>query len=232
MKFSGFLLATAGGVAVSSGAQAADLPLKAIRAPAYVPAASWAGPYIGVHVGAAWQQAQVRDSYDNGTATDNGIMGGGQAGYNWQDGNFVYGIEVDGSGLDGSPDNTFFADPYHGNDVQRSKIEWLVTLRGRMGLAVGNTMAYATGGLAIGGVKTEFGLDGSCTHCNIVSNNDTRVGWVVGGGIEHMFNPNWTVGLEGLFVDLGDQTLSGTKSSPFKVSNQAVIGRFKANYKW
>jgi opacity protein-like surface antigen len=59
---------------------------------------------------------------------------------------------------------------------------------------------------------------------------------VVGGGIEHMWDQHWTVGLEGLFVDLGKSTasvtpLSGfTKSTTF--SNQIVIGRVKLNYKF
>lgn len=234
-KYSGFLLATAGGVAAASaGAQAADLPIR--KAPAMVPApaVSWNGFYVGLHAGANWQQAQTRDAYIelNTTASDTGFIGGGQIGYNWQNGNVIYGFEADGSGLTGSPSNSYFISGYAGNGVQSSKIEWLSTVRGRMGLAVGNAMAYATAGLAIGGVKSRAGTDGGCGSCGITSESKTRLGWVVGGGIEHMFSPNWTLGLEGLFVDLGDSTLNNAKTSPFKASNQAVIGRFKLNYKW
>jgi opacity protein-like surface antigen len=57
------------------------------------------------------------------------------------------------------------------------------------------------------------------------------VGWTVGGGVEHMLNRNWTIGLEGLFVDLGRSTLN-VKTSNLRFSNQAVIGRLKLNYKF
>jgi opacity protein-like surface antigen len=60
------------------------------------------------------------------------------------------------------------------------------------------------------------------------------VGWAVGGGVEHMLNRNWTIGLEGLFVDLGRSNLtfgqSGNKTTRFQ--NTAVIGRLKLNYKF
>src|SRR6476619_3839319 len=102
----GFLIATSAGFAAAAaampGAQAADMPIKA---PRYVePAASWAGWYIGAHAGAAWQQTQSSTDqygsfYNNNTATNTGFIGGGQIGYNWQQGNFVFGLEGDISGL-------------------------------------------------------------------------------------------------------------------------------------
>jgi outer membrane immunogenic protein len=230
-KYSGILLATAGGMAAASGAQAADIPLKA-AAPAYVPAASWAGFYVGAHAGVAWSNAT---GFENGnyasslpTTNDTGFIGGGQIGYNWQHGNFVYGVEADGSGLSNSAKFT------DGNGYSFShEINWLATFRGRAGLAVGDTMGYVTGGLAIGGVKNSSWCGyGAC----VKSESTTRVGWVVGGGIEHMWNRNWTIGLEALFVDLGtsdlvSSTITGTYKSG-KFSNQAVIGRVKLNYKF
>jgi outer membrane immunogenic protein len=67
----------------------------------------------------------------------------------------------------------------------------------------------------------------------VASSNKTRVGWVVGGGVEHMWSRNWTIAMEGLFVDLGRASapLTGT-SKTTRFSNQAVIGRLKLNYKW
>ena len=60
-------------------------------------------------------------------------------------------------------------------------------------------MVYATGGVAFGGVKSQHVFDAD----TINSANKTRVGWVVGGGVEHMWTRNWTIAMEGLFVDLG-----------------------------
>ena len=197
------------------------------------PAASWAGWYIGGHAGVAWHQAHSTTSYAgfptfDFTANKTGFIGGGQIGYNWQRGNFVFGLEADGSWLSvkaGNGNNTFGYQ--YGNT---HKIDWLSTVRGRFGLAVGDTMAYVTGGVAIGGVKNQFGIN----PIALASESGTRVGWAFGGGVEHMWTRNWTVALEGLFVDLGSKSaaVSGIPGKTTKFSNQAVVGRLKVNYKW
>jgi outer membrane immunogenic protein len=232
----GFLLATAatGAAAFAPGALAADLPTKA-PAPAYIPpAASWAGWYIGVHAGAAWHQAHTTEVYTatvGSSATGTGFIGGGQIGYNWQSGNFVFGLEADGSWLSAKAENTNVV-PGSGTYGTEHKIRWLSTVRPRFGLAVGNTMAYVTGGVAFGRVNNEVlvGTAGSGFA------KKTHVGWTVGGGIEHMWTRNFTVALEGLFVDLGRSTLTQDAGGGFtkttRFHNQAVIGRLKANYKW
>src|SRR5215467_8174609 len=144
-KKKGFLLATSAGFAAAAaavpGAQAADMPIKA---PQYVqPAASWAGWYIGVNAGAAWQQTTANAAYqgfafDNNTFSKTGFIGGGQIGYNWQHGNFVFGLEGDISGLTGK--NTGQRQFDTGYQFS-SRINWLSTVRSRFGLAVGDTMA-------------------------------------------------------------------------------------------
>jgi outer membrane immunogenic protein len=241
MKKKGFLLATSAGFAAAAapGAQAADMPLKA---PSMVaPAASWAGWYIGVHAGVNWQQAHdnfdVGNGYGSGTfsTTATGFIGGGQLGYNWQHGNFVFGIEGDGSGLSGkgSGHSGAPATPY---GTVSNSVRWLSTVRARFGLAVGDTMAYTTAGVAFGGVRNTFtNNSGAITY----SDSKTKTGWAVGGGIEHMLNRNWTIGLEGLFVDLGrSNSVAGVRTNgtttvkTTSFSNQAVIGRLKLNYKF
>ncbi len=231
MKYRGFLLATTGGLAAAGGAQAADLPTKA---PAYVPAPVpfiWEGFYLGVNVGAAWQHSDVANypGYSANVAGSS-FIGGGQIGYNWQHGNIVYGVEADIQGLSGSA-NASFGSAVPANKSVDTKIRWLSTVRGRAGLVVGDTMAYATGGVAFGGVRNELNNLGGNTN---KSESKTRVGWVIGGGVEHMWTRNWTVGLEGLFVDLGNSTANGSASpgKTTKFTNQAVIGRLKLNYKF
>lgn len=230
MRKKGFLIATSAGFAAAAavpGAQAADMPIKA---PRYVePSASWAGWYIGAHAGAVWQNTQTDSRSVYGfflgttSASKTGFIGGGQIGYNWQNGNFVFGLEGDISALSSKTNAGIF-----GYTSFESRIRWLSTVRSRFGLAVGNTMAYMTAGLAIGGVKNSTVFTGCCSY----SDSSTKVGWAVGGGVEHMLNRNWTIGLEGLFVDLGKSTntVPGLKTTRF--SNQAVIGRVKLNYKF
>jgi outer membrane immunogenic protein len=223
MRKKRFLLATSAGFAAAAampGAQAADMPIKA---PRYVePAASWTGWYIGAHAGAAWQNTQTDGYCFACSFSKTAFIGGGQMGYNWQHGNFVFGLEGDISALSGK--NKISDGGYFGF---ASSIRWLSTVRGRFGLAVGDTMAYATAGLAIGGVKSEV----APTPFYSDTSNKTEVGWAVGGGVEHMLNRNWTIGLEGLFVDLGKST-AGRSEKTTRFSNQAVVGRVKVNYKF
>ena len=147
-KYTGFLLATAGGVAAASAAQAADLPMKAGALYAPAPIDKLGGFYIGAHAGANWQHAD--NQYDNssviGSTNAMGFIGGGQIGYNWQHGNFVYGVEVDAPVSPAREART-------GGYTCLNEIRWLSTRARAVGLAVGDTMLYATGGLAVGGVK-------------------------------------------------------------------------------
>jgi outer membrane immunogenic protein len=247
MKSRGFLLATSAGFAFAPNAQAADLPLKA-PVPAPLPA-DWTGFYIGAHAGAAWQFAQNnQDPYNDKTApattTNTGFIGGGQIGYNFQRGNFVYGLEADISGLSGKGTGTI--NDFTGSTYSASnQVRWLSTVRARLGLAVGDTMVYATAGVAFGGVKNNVtinpfnccGSEGTRTY----SESKTRAGLAVGGGVSHMWDRNWIVSLEGMFVDLGRSTAAGVIGSPGEVphrtkttkfSNQAVIARVKLDYKF
>ena len=152
MKYKGFLLATAGGLAMAPGAQAADLQLKA---PVMVPPPpSWTGWYIGVHAGAAWQNMNAANYYSgvaNNHIDRSSFMGGGQIGYNWQHGNAVFGLEGDLSGFTGGP--SWSAATVFGPKSISTKTNWLSTIRGRMGLAVTDTMVYVTGGVAFGNVS-------------------------------------------------------------------------------
>jgi outer membrane immunogenic protein len=244
-KKRGFLIATSAGFAAAAampGAQAADMPIKA---PRYVePAADWSGWYIGANAGAAWQKTDVTtdsgifshngykfDPNPNASLSKTGFIGGGQIGYNWQRGNFVFGLEGDISGLDGKASASLKNGFKGGYEVNySSRIQWLSTVRTRFGLAVGDTMAYMTAGVAFGGVKNsvfsekEFGTT--------YSSSKTKTGWTVGGGVEHMLSRNWTIGLEGLFVDLGHSTVHVDNEGDFQFANQAIIGRMKLNYKF
>src|SRR6185369_2002812 len=84
-----------------------------------------------------------------------------------------------------------------------NKLNWLVTARSRMGLAISDTFLYIASGLAVGSVKTTtfspFGGPAGSQY----SQSKTRYGWVAGAGVEHMLTRNWTIGTEVLFMDLG-----------------------------
>ena len=140
---------------------------------------SWAGPYLGGNIGWDW------GSVDNNPTKPSGFVGGAQAGYNWQSGYWVFGIEGDIQGTGAS--DTFapwkFSNP------------WFGTVRGRMGYALNNILVYGTGGLAFGELTGQtFGL----------SESHTNAGWTVGLGAEVGLARNWSAKVEYLFVDLND----------------------------
>jgi outer membrane immunogenic protein len=224
MKINGILLASAAGVMSIPAAHAADM---AIKAPPMA-SPSWAGWYIGGNAGAAL--VDIDRHYTDGfpapySGSKTSFIGGGQIGYNWQRGNFVYGAEVDGSFL-GSKQS------FDGGSAS-NELPWLVTARLRMGLAVGDTMAYVTGGVAIGEIKTSATDFSGEPPYSLFKENKTRFGWTIGGGVEHMINRNWTIALEGLFVDLGSKTYSVKGGDEtHRVSGQVAIGRLKVNYKF
>src|SRR6476646_8883382 len=97
------LILSAALIAMPFAASGADLPVKTAAA-RYAPAYNWSGFYIGANIGWLSGTSDITDQgyYDSGATTSlktNGFAGGGQAGYNWQMGSFVTGVEVDGVGI-------------------------------------------------------------------------------------------------------------------------------------
>jgi outer membrane immunogenic protein len=132
-----------------------------------------------------------------------GWQAGGLAGYNWQFGSWVLGVEGDFQGSTGTGYLTSLAD---GTAIDQ-KLSWFGTARGRLGYGVDNALFYVTGGAAFGEVKESIvqpAIAGSFSH--------SKSGFAVGGGIENrldvfgMLGPNWTTRTEYLFVDLGSVT--------------------------
>ena len=173
--------------------------------PAPYSAFSWAGPYLGANIGGQFA------SVSNSGADPIGFMGGLQVGYNWQSGQFVYGVEGDiqFSGADDTNGGRKFSNP------------WFGTVRGRLGYAwTSNMLLYATGGLAYGEGKLET-LGVSETH--------SHFGWTVGVGGEMALAQNWSVKVEYLFINLSDERYTLTGLSHDFESN---LLRFGFNYRF
>jgi outer membrane immunogenic protein len=208
-------LALAAATLAVSGAQAADLPAR----PMYTKAApavemyNWTGFYIGANIGYSFGHSDVGPG---GFSTDlNGIVGGGQVGYNWQapGSQWIFGVEVDGQGT--GQDGTIVG---LGGTLTES-LPWFLTARGRVGYAISPMiMIYGTGGLAV--VDHKFETVG-------FSQDDTRVGWTAGAGIEGMLTRNWSWKVEYLHLDVDTFTPSNT---PVTVRLTDDIVRFGANY--
>jgi outer membrane immunogenic protein len=260
----------------AAAAQAADLPTrKEAPAPIFVPPPfTWTGFYIGLNAGGIWPSGSreatlfapavfpfpVSTFFPGGLGSQSaGFIGGGQAGYNWQTGAFVLGIETDfdGTTLSKSFDHTGL--PFAGVGVPvgllgdtltlhaKTSLSWLGTTRGRVGFVVtpdNRFMIYATGGLAYGGGSTNFSMFDSMTGAFWSgSPSSTRVGWTIGGGLEYALTNNITIKGEYLYADLGSSnftTVGNAAAATFfpgvyasgKVSYNASIFRAGINYKF
>lgn len=149
---------------------------------------SWMGPYIGGNLGYGW------GTVTNAPQDPSGVLGGLQAGYNFQSGQIVLGIEGDIQ-LTGA-DDTFAAWKFSN--------PWFGTLRGRLGYTFNNVLLYGTGGLAFGTLKVETGG---------FSESQTSAGWTVGVGAEYAINQNWSAKVEYLYVDLSEKNFLMTGAS-------------------
>jgi outer membrane immunogenic protein len=181
------------------------------------------------------------------TVNLNGGIFGGQIGKNWQSGNTVFGIEADiqwsgekgGTSFTcptpafGGPCNLITGGPGAGvapTAAINQKIAWFGTLRGRLGATVTpSTLLYVTGGLAYGGIKTDGVISGftvlGAPTAVAWGNDHTRVGWVVGAGLEARLWGNWTGKIEGLYMDYG--SVSG--SAVLLTSNPPLRFNYNSN---
>jgi outer membrane immunogenic protein len=188
------LLATVGmlvGVACVGSAGAADLGRRydpvVPKAPYLAAIYNWTGFYVGVNGGGGFGHSTWTST--GGFDLSGGLVGG-TAGYNWQTGQFVLGVEgdLDWSGIKGQTTVACAAGCQTSNT-------WLGTVRGRVGYAFDRFMPYVTGGLAVGDIRARPGV--------LPGVSNTNAGWTVGGGLEFAFAGNWTAKAEYLYVDLG-----------------------------
>jgi outer membrane immunogenic protein len=218
---------TASTTLVTGAALAADMAVKAPpRAPAPIPF-SWTGCYVGGNAGGAWtridQSLTTEPPFAAGaldsSGRDTSFTGGGQLGCNWQfNPNWVVGFEGDINYLHASS-------TLHGNilgrggedTVRTTTLRWLATVRGRFGYAWGQSLLYATGGLALGDVKSSSALTdlfGPASTLFAGSQSATRAGWTAGVGYEYAFNDRLSVKLEYLHFDLGTVHYSVPRVAP------------------
>jgi outer membrane immunogenic protein len=239
------------------------LSAQTVLAAGGIPSFNWTGPYAGLHVGYGWGNADTNfyplpdvNTFGALPAKLNpgpsGVQGGLQAGYNYQMGCFVAGIEADFSGAGMNATKTIspiIGDtgapiPGGGAIVSHQDINWFGTLRPRIGYTVTpSVLVYGTGGLAYGNVSSSANTDlrPLLPYNYPASVSSTQVGWAAGGGVEWALSKCWTVKVEYLYMDLGSQsaianpTLALPPPSPqagYKWQTTSNILNFGLNYKF
>jgi outer membrane immunogenic protein len=199
---------------------AADMRMPVKAPPIAVPLFTWTGFYIGLNGGYGGDRFEydfaVLGVPGSTRVTSGGGFGGGQIGYNYQVGSWVFGVEGDiqASDIKGEISATVLGV----TATTGSKIEWFATARGRLGYAWDRVLLYATGGYAHASVDTTgtvtivgagapFGVAGGI--------NTSHNGWVAGGGIEYAFTNNLTLKTEYQYLDFDSKTLASAGAATF-----------------
>jgi outer membrane immunogenic protein len=228
------LLTTAAFIAFAAvgAVGAADLPINVPIAPV-APIYNWTGCYVGVHGGGGVQ-------YDTRTTMNGGGgLAGGQLGCNYQDGQFVLGVEAEGwwSGLR-SAKNLLSA-----GDTAKvtSESRWGASFAVRTGVAINRVLIFGKVGGVVGrydfSTLDSFSIPGFIASTTTSSGGGTLAGLLIGGGFEYAFATNWTAKIEYNFIDYIHKDLTfvsqpGTFTSSESVSASQHIVKVGINYKF
>jgi outer membrane immunogenic protein len=244
------------GALIAGHAMAADmgLPLKAPSAPAQ-PTPTWTGWYVGINGGGSWGNTDPTVNAVNGAAgffaagnipavnavgstsfANSGGLVGGQAGYLFQTGKLISGLEVglDYFGINGKASATgvYPLSPPGTPELftfnENAKTDWLLTFLGRVGIDQGVWYPYVTGGAAVTRVNysntfVDNVFSPGCTTCT-ASIEQTKTGVAVGAGAEWLVSAHWLLRAEYLFVDLG--SLSGSSPAFYNTAFPAFTASF------
>jgi outer membrane immunogenic protein len=223
------------------GTAAADGPARRGYDNAPPPARSWSGFYVGGFIGGAWgDDVHVRElgavgaptvAYNSFAGFDTGLdasfLGGLTVGYNHRWSWLVAGIEADVgwfrlSGSAADPRSPAF------DTVSRTEIgDWFGVVAARIGPATDQVFVYSKVGVAFVDISSSIVDTCAAAPCGgglvTARSSDTSVGLAIGGGIEYAIGANWSLKAEYLFLDVEDQTLTGTLTAP-------IVAPFRWNH--
>ena len=166
------------------------------RAPPPVRPSIWQGLYVGGHGAYVTGSATPSGGFDSVDFSGGG--GGLQVGFNAQHGNWVVGLEGDGTWTNATGSRSF-----DGPVSVDARANWLSSLRLRAGYAFDNVLVYGTAGAAVGN------FDLSVTNTTLASSaTNSNFGYVVGGGVEMKFAQNWSGRLEALYYGFNEKSFN------------------------
>jgi len=181
-------------VAGAGSAVAADLAVKAPPpglAPVYL--SDWAGFYIGINGGGGWGNTTF-DFFTGDNAKLSGGLVGGHAGYNWQYGSVVAGLEADFDGADIKKTDAFGIE---------QKTNELASARARIGYVFfPNLLAYGTAGAGWGHFTITDTVFGGSAAID-------QFGWTAGAGLEYKLIDHFILRAEYLHYDFAKTTVPG-----------------------
>ncbi len=202
-------------IVLAGAAHAADaVVFDAPAAPAAALPYDWSGLYIGAFGGIATGDEEL--SATDGTdsvgldISASGGFGGAQIGYDWQAGRWVFGAVADiaatSYGAELSADVDFGGGS--GGATAESTLDYLGTVRARIGHAFDRTLVYGHGGYAYGKMSQSIDFDFGGGSTSLFDDSTTKSGFVVGAGVEHAFTDSISFQTEYSYVDLGEDTIA------------------------
>ncbi len=229
------LLATAAfAILGAASASAADLAARPYTKAPPMPVAvgyNWSGFYAGVMGGYGWSDRVRVDGFVLQSNDIKGGFGGGTVGYNWAipGGNWLWGLEVDAAASDikYSESGTILLVPYAFED----KIRSFGSVTGRLGVTAGAALFYAKGGYAWADnrISLNVGTAG-------FTESKVHSGWTVGGGVEYMFAPNWSLKGEYMYADYGNENylraFAPATGVDLGVTTHTVKGGINYHFNW
>jgi outer membrane immunogenic protein len=226
------LLAAAGGLSamltLPMAAGAADLPVVP-PAPAPVHAYfNWTGFYLGGNFGLtqahdAWTDSILLTNFSTGTNNARFILGG-QAGFNYQVGPLVVGVEGDVDWIANNNNNGANVITPIGTLVVVNNDTWIATAAARFGFAVDRALFYGkAGGGWVGNngfLVTNPGTGASFSGFG----SNTASGWLAGAGVEYAVTNGWTMKLEYNYLGLSARTFAVPPTAPLLAGDTFAIG--------
>jgi outer membrane immunogenic protein len=220
-------LLAAAAVGISRFAAAADLPVQ--KAPPPPPPFSWTGFYVGGNLGGAWAGHSLTDNIYGltwDTGTDKGaFVGGGQAGFNYQYGTLVVGVEAEFDGIANSNNGRgVFVAPLGDTITVTRNNRWITTLAARFGVAHENLFIFAKGG---GGWIGNNGLTVTdlTTGASITGIGNDKTGFLGGVGAEWAPVNHWTVKAEFELFTMSNRTITVPLGAPVLASDSFTGNR-------
>jgi len=210
------------------------------KAPAMVAAIyDWSGFYLGLNAGGGsahncWTKTTPTiPTAAEGCHDATGGLVGGQIGYRWQAGTWVFGLEAQGDWAAFKGSNASLSIP---GVTNQSKVNALGLFTGQVGYSWTNVLWYVKGGAAAANDK----YHGITTASGSVFDqaSETRWGGVVGTGIEVGFAPNWSVAAEYDHLFMGSRALAfsgiptGATTRTDNVGQDVDMASVRVNYRW
>lgn len=183
---------------------------------------SWNGPYIGLHAGYAAASAGVTADAVNFSVKESGFVGGLYAGFNFNLGGAIAGLEADFGGAALRGDTTVVVGG--SNTKTELKADWNGRIRARLGIPAERALIFIAGGWST--IGTKVNLTSISTPGQASSASATLGGWNIGGGIDYQLGSSFVVRGEYIYDSYSGHNY-GTSSNPFFVDR--TTGRLQSH---